>query len=65
MTQRLPPSLTPLDTALAALLRGAREPELPDAAWAVAAAVFARVGKRAAEGETPAATELEALAAQL
>jgi len=50
---------------LAALLRGAREPELPDAAWAVAAAVFARVGKRAAEGETPAATELEALAAQL
>lgn len=50
---------------LAALLRGGGEPSLPDPAWAVVAAIFARVAKRAAEGETPTAAELEAIAAQL
>jgi AcrR family transcriptional regulator len=50
---------------LAALLRGEGEPPLPDAAWALVAAIFVRVGKRAAEGETPTAVELEAIAAQL
>ncbi len=49
----------------AVLLRGEREPVLPDTAWSAVAAIFARVGKRAAEGETPAAAELEAIAAQL
>lgn len=50
---------------LAATLRGQAEPPLPDAAWAVVAAIFARVGKRAAEGETPTTAELEAIATQL
>lgn len=50
---------------LAALLRGEGEPPLPDPAWTVAAAVFTRVGKCAAEGEAPAAAELEAIASQL
>jgi AcrR family transcriptional regulator len=50
---------------LAALLRGEREPALPDAPWAVVAAIFVRVGKRAVEGETPTAAELEAIATQL
>jgi AcrR family transcriptional regulator len=50
---------------LAATLRGGEEPPLPDPVWAVVAAIFARVGKRAAEGETPAAAELEAIAARL
>ena len=49
----------------AALLRGGGEPPLPDSAWVIAAAIFTRVGKRAAEGKAPAAAELEALAAQL
>jgi AcrR family transcriptional regulator len=48
----------------AALLRGAGEPPLPDPAWAVAAAIFTRVGKRAAEGDVPAPAELEAIAIQ-
>lgn len=50
---------------LAALLRDEGEPALPDAAWVAVAAIFARVGKRAAEGETPVAAELEAIAAHL
>jgi AcrR family transcriptional regulator len=50
---------------LAALLRGEGDSALPDATWAVIAAIFVRVGKRAVEGETPAAAELEAIAAQL
>lgn len=50
---------------LAATLRGGEGPPLPDAAWAVVAAIFVRVGKRAAEGETPTPAELEAIAAQL
>ena len=59
-------TLTPkLLDLLAALLRGQEELGLPDVPWAVVAAIFVRVGKRAVEGETPAAAELEALAAQL
>lgn len=50
---------------LAALLRGEGEPAPPDVAWTVVAAIFVRVGKRAAEGETPTAAELEAITAQL
>jgi AcrR family transcriptional regulator len=49
----------------AALLRDEGEPPLPDPAWTVSAAIFTRVGKRAAEGEAPGAAELEAIAAQL
>lgn len=50
---------------LAGLLRAEVEPALPDPAWVVVAALFVRVGKRAAEGETPTAAELEAIAARL
>jgi AcrR family transcriptional regulator len=50
---------------LAALLRGGGELPLPDPAWAVSAAIFSRIGKRAAEAQAPAAAELEAIANQL
>jgi AcrR family transcriptional regulator len=50
---------------LARAMRGGEGLPLPDAAWTVVAAIFVRVGKRAAEGQAPAAAELEAIAAQL
>jgi AcrR family transcriptional regulator len=49
----------------AALLRGEEEPPLPDSAWAISAAIFTRVGTRAAEGEAPAPAELEAISTLL
>ena len=50
---------------LAAALRGEAGLPQPDAAWAVVAAIFMRVGMRAGEGQTPEAAELEAIAAQI
>ena len=52
---------------LAALLRdpGAGPPQLPDVQWATVAAMVTLVGRRVAEGESPDAAELEALAALL
>lgn len=50
---------------LAATLRGGGGPELPDPAWAVVAALFVWIGRRAAEGGTPDPAELGAIAAQL
>lgn len=40
-------------------------PPFPDAAWAVVAAMVALVGRRVAEGASPAPAELEALSALL
>src|SRR5262249_44676761 len=52
---------------LAALLRegGAGRSSGPDAAWACATAMVSLVGRRLAEGESPDAESLEALAALL
>jgi AcrR family transcriptional regulator len=50
-----------IDRLAGSLRKAAAGSPSPDRAWAAVAAMFALVGKRVAEGESPASAELEAL----